>query len=240
MQAQQAALIEAIKQRPDPMQGMKETLTLMTMMREAMGMGAQPAQPQGMGEAIKLIRELREVSEEINPQPKSESDNLIGMLGPIVELVKAQMGNQPQMQPQPVPQMMQPAPVMLPGRPAPLTPNPAHVEPAPSDTPFAFLQSLTPEQQGFIMNEMVKAFTELLAIAQAGKPASEGAEFIADKLPDELLEFIERPDCVDMVIALQPQAEPYRAWLADAVKQAIPLLFEDEPAPDATSAPQST
>ena len=47
MQDQQAALIEAIKQRPDPMQGMKETLGLMVMMREAMGISNQPAAAQG-------------------------------------------------------------------------------------------------------------------------------------------------------------------------------------------------
>jgi hypothetical protein len=230
MQEQQAAMLQALTQRPDPMQGMRETLTLMTMMREAMGMGAgsQNNQPQGIGEALKLIRELREVSDEINPAPKTETDSMIGMLGPIVDLVKTHMGAnqqaqlqpQPQMQPQPMPQLQH-------------VPNP--LPPTPQDQFVAFINSLPPAEADKIMGDLLKALNELMAMASQGKPAIEGGEVIADKIPDEMLEFLERPDCVDMLIAFVPNAASQRQWLIDAVTEANRILDmdDDAPVPDA-------
>jgi hypothetical protein len=235
MQEQQAAMLQALTQRPDPMQGMKETLGLMVMMREAMGIGAQSqsqSQPQGIAEALKLIRELREVSEEINPQPKSETDSLVGMLGPIVDLVKTQIGAGQQLPQaaQPISQITQPAPQVA------HTPNP--IPQTPIDQFITFINSLPPTEADKIMGELLKQLNDLLAMAASGKPATEGGAIIADKLPDELLDFLERPDCVDMLIALVPAAGAHRQWLIDAVTEANRILDEPEdeaPAPGAQS-----
>lgn len=238
MQEQQAAMLQALTQRPDPMHGMKETLSLMTMMREAMGIGssAQNNQPQGIGEALKLIRELREVSDEINPQPKTETDSMIGMLGPIVELVKSQMGSNAQMQAQ--------TQANLPPQPNPaqqLQHNPIPQPATPQDQFVTFINSLPPAEADKIMGDMLKALNELLAMAEQRKPSIEGGAMIADKIPNEMLDFLEQPNCVDMLIAFVPPTGVHRQWLVEAVAEANRILdTPDDDEPPIPGAPVAT
>lgn len=102
----QARMLEAMMEQrnappPNPMQQMQETLSLMTAMRDAMGLtNQQQVAPQrsSIGEIVEAIKELKEVSSLVNPgdQPeKSDVQQLLEMAGPLVSMAQQAMQSQP-------------------------------------------------------------------------------------------------------------------------------------------------
>ena len=84
------------------------------------------------------------------------------------------------------------------------------------------------------MVELLKALDELLAIAQRGGSVDEGADYIAEKLPDELVEFLDRPDWFEMLAGFVPKVRPFEQWMRDAVAL---VDFEDAPEDGPAQAP---
>lgn len=92
MQAQHAALMTALTQRPDPRADMMQTLEMLRLMREAMG--TQPAavvNPSSvLNDVVSAIKTLREASSELSPPaPAVDPSDPMTMLPGIMDTIKA-------------------------------------------------------------------------------------------------------------------------------------------------------
>jgi hypothetical protein len=73
---------------------------------------------------------------------------------------------------------------------------------------------------------------KLLQMAKDKKSTDDGAEFIADKLPDEILPYLELPNWFDILCSFAPDCANHREWLTESKEKADVLLAEDgEPEP---------
>ena len=212
------ALVE-MKQAPqkDPMEEMTRMLTMMSHMREAMGLNQQPQgrEKSSIGEIVAAIRELRGAAEELTPQAKEEPESLIGMLPKVLELVKsgqqAQQGMDPGlggMIPQPEGEPVL-SPVTLP---ASMAQTPTEDEPVKITTAFK-------------LRAYLKA---LIDMAKAKDPIPKAAQFVYEKLPDDLLDMMELPAWFDMLASVAPEVRDHREYITEVRNAALALLNEPE------------
>jgi hypothetical protein len=212
------ALVE-MKQAPqkDPMEEMTRMLTMMTHMREAMGLNQQPQgrEKSSIGEIVAAIRELRGAAEELTPQTEKEPDSLIGMLPKVLELVKtgqqAQQGMDPGlggMIPQGDPGAVL-SPVTIP---ASMAQTPTEDEPVKITTAFK-------------LRAYLKA---LIDMAKAKDPVSKAAQFVYEKLPDDLLDMMELPAWFDMLASVAPEVRDHREYITEVRNAALALLNQPE------------
>lgn len=222
----QTAILAALTNRPDPGAEMQKTFTLMAGMREAMGLNNAPApaaaaaNPSNMlTELVSAIRQLREVSDEISPKTAApDTDNPMAMLPQVLDLVKIGMSNRG-------------------GASQSAGPMPGVMLPASFDGAAGVAENPIQQSEGEDMAILVMRglLMQLLELAAKDAPIETGAEFIADKLPDELLQFVELPNWFEILSKFAPQCNAHKAWLTLARDRAIVLLNEDdsgdEPAP---------
>ena len=71
------------------MEEMTKMLSMMTMMREAMGINNQPRERSSIGEIVSAIKELKGAAAEFTPPEEKEPDSLMGMLPKVLDLVSA-------------------------------------------------------------------------------------------------------------------------------------------------------
>lgn len=238
MQEQNAAILTALTQRPDPGAQMRETLALMGAMREAMGLNVAPAAPQPvanpsamLGELVGAIKQLREVSSEINPQsPAADPESPMALVGNIIDLVKTAVANPgivgalqnagAAVQPLALPNSMTAA--------APLPVEPTAAEVVTNPAPVA---ALTPEQ------EMERAILQgalqgIVDMAAQGADPQKGGEYIADTLPDELLPYLRLPNWFQLLTMAARQVgvdvAPHAEWIAQAKAHADRILSEGD------------
>lgn len=206
----QQRILEAVSQRPDPTTQLQGTLALMVSMREAMGLNVPPPPPPAasdpgamLGQLVGAIRQLREVASEVAP-PAPDSDNPLSMLGQIAEVVKLGMTQQA------APQAMPPVQI-----------------------PASFENEPTPEggQEMFGILVLRGQLGKLVEMAQAGKPIEEGAQFVADNLPDDLLSYLPLPNIMDILGAANPRVREHEAWMLAVRDRAVQLLAEDDAGP---------
>lgn len=221
----QTAILAALSNRPDPGAEMQKTFALMAGMREAMGLNAAPApaaaavNPSSMlSELVGAIRQLREVSDEISPKAAPvDTDNPMAMLPQVLDLVKMGMANR--------------------GAGQTAAPMPGVMLPPSFDGGAGVAENPIQQSEGEDMGILVMRglLMQLLELAAKDAPVETGAEFIADKLPDELLQFVELPNWFEILSKFAPQCNAHKAWLTLARDRAIVLLNEDdsgdEPAP---------
>lgn len=230
-QQQMMDAIVSLKSAPqkDPAEEMAKMFSLMGAMRDAMGITNQPPAPQSsIGEILKAVRELREVSEEINPPKEEKEAGLMDMLPTMLDLVKGAQASQAP--PQHV--MYQPnpgavlSPVTLPASmhaPAPaMQPDPMQSQslagapqPAPAPEPEMDAQTLTAIKLTAYLSTIVK-------MAEENKDPQEAADFLAEHLPDEMFELLELPNWFDLLAAYAPAVAPHKEWLF----KVHPLLFD--------------
>lgn len=206
-QAQMLDALVQIKQQParDPMEEMTKMLSMMTMMREAMGLN-QPTQKSSIGEIVGAIRELRGAANELTPE-KEEPDGLMGMLPKVLEMVTAGQAQQAQ-------QMQQPLmPVELPQSYAQAT-----LQPAPNEGD---------DMKLFAMIKLKSYLKSLITIAVQGNAPEAGAQFVYNKLPDELVELLFLDNWFELLSAVAPEVIPHQTWLTSARDAAI-ILFDEE------------
>ena len=224
-QAQMLAALVEMKQTPqkDATEEMAKMLTLMATMREAMGLN----QPQGrgekssIGEIVSAIRELRGAADEIIPQAEKGEPSLMGMLPQILDLVK--QGQQAQQTGQAY--ATNPAPVML-----PQSFNAAPVQ-AHSEPPIPDQQTAEDSHVNLMAKLTLLSYMKTLqGMAQAAKPFSEGAQFIYDKLPDELIEIMALENWFDLLSAVTPDVTPHKDWFTHARDLALAMFDNDETA----------
>ncbi|MGV0999691.1 MAG: hypothetical protein ACOYBQ_10225 [Fluviibacter sp.] len=247
----QAAMMQALAQRPDPMAGMAQAFGLMAQMREAMGIN--PAVQQGGGksqlsEIVGAIRELREVSAEINPPPPpaDESGGLLPMGMQVMEMVKATMDakrQEAQLHPAPLPMIHAPQslafpPVVpihetisvqgeLPGIP-PAPQSPEQIPPAGTeDMNFALLLL-----RGYLQ--------QVIKMAANKAPVSDAAELLYEKMPDEAIDMLQLPQWFDLLCTFEPNCKDHAAYFGEAHAMILGFIAEDATAEDATAEAQDS
>lgn len=207
------ALVE-MKQAPakDPMEEMTKMLSMMTMMREAMGLNVpQSREKSSIGEIVSAIKELKGAAAEFTPEEKEPAD-LMGMLPKVLDMVSAgqqQQAAQIAAQPAYIPPVAMPASL----QPAPQTQTQTQTEG--DDVNLMTMIKL----KGYL-----KSLTDMAA---AGKPISEGAQFVYDKLPDDLIEIMALENWFDLLSGVAPETKAHEQWLKE-VRDAALAMFEPE------------
>jgi hypothetical protein len=211
----QRAMLQALTERPqqkDPTEEMTKMLGLMVTMRQAMGIDAQPRSQ--ITEIVSAIRELREASEEINPD-KEPPDSLLGALPQVLDVVKAGMAQQ-----QPQAQSM------------PLVELPPSMASAPTPQPepvYQAVQQPQPNQEQEVFNPLVliqlKAYLKtLLNMAQTKKAIEAGAKFVYDKMPDEIVELMTLDNWFELLLEVAPECKSHKEWLTQVRDQALAMF----------------
>lgn len=219
----QRELLRAITERPqvDSMASMRETLAMMTMFREAMGLGASGggAPKNALADVVAAMRELRAVSEEINPPAREPG--LMGAVEKMLPLIQAGLA-----------QHQQRAAVATPAAPALPSPQPPAASPAPATPDLATSQPETEDVNAIDMIKLKGHLATLVAMARAEGPIDTAAQLVYDELPDLVIALMESDKWFDDFVQVAPEAKPFEAWF-QKVRTAAQALF-DEPEGDAT------
>ena len=229
------ALVQ-MKQAPqkDPMEEMTKMLSMMTMMRQAMGMDGQQRSGSSIGEIVEAIRELRSAADEVSPQ-KDEPETMMAMLPKVLDIVSAGM-NKGQAQAQPEPEFQ---PVQLPPSFAQAQAQPQpQPQPQPQYQPNPEPKPEPPTNEDDMANPLViiklKAYLKTLTdMAVALTPVDKAADFVYDKLPDDLIEIMLLDNWFDLLAGFAPTVKPHEAWLRQVRDAAIAMFDVEDEAEDA-------
>jgi outer membrane biosynthesis protein TonB len=224
----------AMKQAPqkDPMEEMTKMLSMMTMMRQAMGVDNQPRAGSSISEIVGAIRELRSAADEVSP-PRDEPDSMMSMLPKVLDIVAASTGKgQPA---QPEPQAFEP--VQFPTSFAQAQPQPQpqpQPEPQPEPQPNPEPQSEDEMNFGKYLFKLRAYLSALVDMATKVIPVETTAQFVIDKLPDELLEIMELPNWFEQLAAVAPEVKAHEDYLRKVRDLALSMLdYEDDVEGDA-------
>ena len=215
------ALVE-MKQAPqkDPMEEMTKMLSMMTMMREAMGLNQQSSGG-SIGEIVGAIKELRGAAAEILPQEK-EPDSLMSMLPKVLEMVSA--GQQAQLAQQPVAMTEVQLPPTIAQAQPPAAPQPDPMQP--------YQQQPTQEQEDMKALTMLKLrgyLKQLVILAETKKTTDEGAKFVYDVLPDELVEIMDLPNWFELLSVVAPEVKAHEPWMRETREKSLKMFeIQDE------------
>jgi hypothetical protein len=226
------ALVQ-MKQQPqkDPMEEMTKMLGMMSMMRQAMGMDNQSRAGSSISEILGAIRELRSAADEVAPQ-REEPETMMAMLPKVLDIVSAGMNKgQAQQQPEPEAEFH---PVQLPPSFAQAQPQ-SQPQPQPEPQPQP-----NPTNEDDMANPLViiklKAYLKTLTdMAVALTPVDKAADFVYDKLPDDLIEIMLLDNWFELLSGFAPAVKPHEAWLRqvrDAAMAMFEIEDEDESAPE--------
>ena len=229
----QRQMLQALTERPqakDPTEEMSKMLGLMAMMRQAMGIDTQPRSQ--ITEIVSAIRELREASHEINLD--KEPETLLGALPQMLDVVKAGMAQQQaQTAQQPLPQIALPPSIA--NAPMPQALTQAATQPEVDLTPNPQPEGEQPVFNPLVILQLKAYLRSLLKMAENKKPVDVGAQFVYDKMPDEIVELMGLDNWLELLIEVSPDAEKYSAWLTEVRDQALAMFDqgEDESEPEA-------
>lgn len=248
MAENQAAMMRALAERPDPTAQMAPMLTLLGQMKNVFGPSESTQAPKSqLSDIVAAIRELREVSSEINPPPPEpdSSGGLIPMAGQVMELVRMGMESR-QQQPQlpGIPPIITPPAIAFPPIQPPIQrgvytdgnnlPDVRTANPASFQATQPAQQSPTPQpvpnQETLDMGvaELKRQLAEVIAMAAAGQPAEIGADVLYEKLPDEAIDLLLHASWFDLLCQFEPACKPHEAWFREAHAMVLQMLEEDE------------
>jgi len=244
MAENQAAMMRALAERPDPMAQMGPMLALLGQMKSVFGPSESAQAPKSqLSDIVAAIRELREVSSEINPPPPEpdSSGGLIPMAGQVMELVRMGMENRQPQLPGIPPIITPPAIAFPPIQPAIQrdsgardlrTANPASFQAAqamPQSAAPSATQPPTIDQGTLDMGiaELKRQLGEVIAMAARGEQSSEGAALLYEKLPDEAIDLLLHASWFDLLCQFEPACKPHEAWFREAHAMVLQMLEED-------------
>jgi len=221
-QQQMLEALVSIKSAPakDPMEEMTKMMGMMSMMREAMGLN----QPQGrekssIGEIVSAIRELRGAADEISPQDK-EPDGLMSVLPKMLELVSKGQDHQQASQ-----QAVHFPPVQLP----PSFQAPAQSEPQEqAQEPTATITQEESDMKMFTAIKLKSYLKTLIDLAVKKTPVTTAAEFVYEKIPDELIEIMALDNWFDLLSFVAPDVKDHKEWLQQVRDKALAMFEEAE------------
>lgn len=239
MAAGQQAMLQALTNRPDPMQNMQQMLTLAASFKQAFGdSGARPQNT--ISEIMGAIREMKAVAEEISPPKPPEpddSDNPLKLLPSVLDLVgKFAPGAGGQMAPQMLPQPAQHfPPVALPqglAAPTPSAGDPAVSLPVAQPNPVQSANSAastdapSDEEMNALQLVLFRGYLSKLCAMSAAGNVEEAAEFALSKLPDEAFDVLELPNWHELLTQFYPGAARHRDWLDKVRVRVLQLANE--------------
>ena len=161
------------------------------------------------------------------PQEK-EPDSLMSMLPKVLDMVsagqQAQLAQQPVMMPevQMPPGIAQAQPPAQPQQPDPLQPYQPQQQPQ---------QPQTQEEADMKAMTMLKLrgyLRQLVILAEQKKTTDEGAKFVYDVLPDELVEIMLLPNWFDLLEMVASEVKPHEVWLRETREKAVKMFDIDE------------
>jgi hypothetical protein len=222
-QQQMLEALVSIKSAPpkDSMEEMTKMLSMMTMMREAMGLN----QPQGrekssIGEIVSAIRELRGAADEIAPPQDKEPDGLMAVLPKMLELVsKGQQSQQEAAQAVHFPPVQLPASFQAPQQPEP------QQAPQPQEQPATQEES---DMKMFTMIKLKSYLKTLIDLAVKKTTVEQGAEFVYEKIPDDLIEIMALDNWFDLLTFVAPDVKEHKEWLQQVRDKALAMFEEAE------------
>ena len=222
-QQQMLEALVSIKSAPpkDSMEEMGKMLTMMAAMREAMGLN----QPHGrekssIGEIVSAIRELRGAADEIAPQQDKEPDGLMSVLPKMLELVsKGQQSQQEAAQAVHFPPVQLPASFQAPAQPEP------QQAPQPQEQPATQEES---DMKMFTMIKLKSYLKTLIDLAVKKTTVEQGAEFVYEKIPDDLIEIMALDNWFDLLTFVAPDVKEHREWLQQVRDKALAMFEEAE------------
>lgn len=223
----QAAMLQALTQRPDPMANMQQMLTLAASFKQAFGSGESSKST--ITEIVGAIRELKGAATELIPDKPGDddSDNPMKLLPSVLDLVG-------KFAPQPVQQAQPAAPFFPPvALPPALAVNPAPAAPETVSLPVtqtAPAQSTNDAPSDDEMNALQLVLfrgylSKLCAMSAAGNVEA-AAEFALQKLPDEAFDVLEMPNWFELLAQFYPGAAQHREWLDKVRARVLQLANE--------------
>lgn len=232
-------MLAAITAKPDPMTNMKEMFSIMTMMREAMGLTNQPQaqQKSSIAEIMEAVREMRAVAEEINPPKEDASDDPMAIVGKIADLVGKAMQN-----PQAAAQLQQqfPAVTLPPSVQLPIAVPVAQPQALASSDPVTHQQTITDAaaDEAAAMEVLRAKFRTVINLASLWKdmpvdqrPVSsmigDAAEIVYEFLPEEAVDLLRSESWFDGLKMIEPSCAEHREFLA-LVRTAALAIFDEE------------
>lgn len=203
-QSKMLEALVAMKQQPqkDPLEEMTKMLSMMTMMREAMGLNTASQQKSSIGEIVDAIKELRAASSIIDNEEKDE-DNPMKLLPQVLELVKAGVVSQPQT-PQPLGAVI--PPVALP--------------------PDMIQQQAQPEEDD--PQNLRGLLRQLLEIKGSENDIPAAAMFIYEEMPDNIVEIMFSGVWWLALSAAAPEVKPHKEWLTNVRTVAMQFFEQGE------------
>jgi len=220
-QQQMLEALVSIKSAPpkDSMEEMQKMLTMMAAMREAFGMN----QPQGrekssIGEIVSAIRELRGAAEEISPTSEKEPDGLMSVLPKMLELVSKGQESQQVAQ-----QTAQCPPVQLP----PSFQTKEDTQPIQYEQPQFQTPAPTQDEADMKVMTMIKLKSYLKTLVDMAvklTPINTAAEFVYEKIPDDLIEIMALDNWFDLLTAVAPDVKDHKDWLQKVRDKALSMF----------------
>jgi hypothetical protein len=193
-----------------------------------MGMDGSSRAGSSISEIVGAIRELRSAADEVAPQ-REEPETMMAMLPKVLDIVSAGM-NKGQAQPE---QSQDFQPVQLPPSFAQAQPQP-EPQPQPQYQPNPEPQPAQSTEENDMANPLViiklKAYLKTLTdMAVALTPVDKAADFVYDKLPDDLVEIMLLDNWFDLLSGFAPGVKPHEDWLRQVRDKAIAMFdVEDE------------
>lgn len=234
----QQRLTDALMHRPDPSAEMAKTLGLMVSMREAMGLNQAPIAPAPsanpttmLAELVGAIKTLREVSAEVNPPPAS--DDPLALLPQILSVAQtAMLSKQSQPQPQLQPQSQHQQNDLT--YPTINVPQSAQEIVAPLSQENITQSTETGDMTNPMAMMIVKGYIlKLCSMANAKESIEKGAQYVYEKIPDDMLEMLELPNWFEMLSEIDPKVLNCKDWFIAVRNKTIEML-ESENDDDST------
>lgn len=213
----QAAILQTLARRPDEGSEIRRMTELATLMRTiAPAPAPSPSVDMvGMMSAMfGLLKDakatMREISDDVPPEP---ADPIMASLPKLVDLVSRASSPAP----------AEPARVIAP---ASLVENRARHVPEPIATEVAPAPDPLPEtpEQMMLRGEI----EDLCDMAKRGEPPEKGGERIAERLPDELLDYMQNRYWFEIVAQLFPIIREHEDWLRKAKAHADIVLSQPD------------
>jgi hypothetical protein len=106
--------------------------------------------------------------------------------------------------------------------------NPApniHAQPQPQPQPETEMPSIAQ----LVLKGL---FDKLLTMAEQKADIEQAAEFVYEKLPDDLLQYLELPNWFDILCSVDARIAQHAEWMAKVKARVDALLAEPDPEPE--------
>jgi hypothetical protein len=214
IQKNQEMMLKAITERPpapDPMSEMTKMLSMMTMMREAMGLNQQPQQKSSIGEIVDAIKELQGAKSLIEGKEEKE-ETLMGMLPQVLDVIKTGMSQQA------APQTLQQMPVVH---------LPQSIASAESVQQPIQPQETTDMIKPTVIARLLKDKMHIEKMIAEKTSTLDAANWIVDSASDELVAVLITDEWFEGLLSVMPAAKEHEAWLKETRVHAMELLKSD-------------